>query len=140
LNYLVDTNVISELTKPLPNPAVVRWLAESDEDRVFLSVISLAEIRRGIALMDSGRRRDQLEAWFRIEVPQRFERRLIGVDREIAERWGDVIAASRRRGIGLSAMDGFLAATAQAHNLTLVTRNLRDFASLDLILLNPWSG
>lgn len=140
MNYLVDTNVISELTKPLPNPAVVRWLAESDEDRVFLSVISLAEIRRGIALMDSGRRRDQLEAWFRIEVPQRFERRLIGVDREIAERWGDVIAASRRRGIGLSAMDGFLAATAQAHNLTLVTRNLRDFASLDLILLNPWSG
>jgi predicted nucleic acid-binding protein len=138
LNFLVDTNVISELTKPLPNPAVVRWLAESDEDRVFLSVISLAEIRRGIALLDPGRRRDQLEAWFRIEVPQRFEHRLIGVDREIAERWGDVIAASQRRGIALSAMDAFLAATAQTHKLTLVTRNLRDFVSLDLVLLNPW--
>jgi toxin FitB len=139
LNYLVDTNVISELTKPSPNPAVVRWLADSDEDRVFLSVISLAEIRRGIVLMNPGKRRDQLEAWFRIEVPQRFEHRLIGIDREIAERWGDLIAASRRRGIVLSAMDGFLAATAQAHNLTLVTRNLRDFVSLDLVLLNPWS-
>ena len=139
MNYLLDTNVISELTKPLPNPAVVRWLADSDEDRVFLSVISLAEIRRGIVLMNPGKRRDQLEAWFRIEVPQRFEHRLIGIDREIAERWGDLIAASRRRGIVLSAMDGFLAATAQAHNLTLVTRNLRDFVSLDLVLLNPWS-
>ncbi len=139
MNYLVDTNVISELTKPSPNPAVVRWLADSDEDRVFLSVISLAEIRRGIVLMNPGKRRDQLEAWFRIEVPQRFEHRLIGIDREIAERWGDLIAASRRRGIVLSAMDGFLAATAQAHNLTLVTRNLRDFVSLDLVLLNPWS-
>ena len=139
MNYLVDTNVISELTKPSPNPAVVRWLADSDEDRVFLSVISLAEIRRGIVLMNPGKRRDQLEAWFQIEVPQRFEHRLIGIDREIAERWGDLIAASRRRGIVLSAMDGFLAATAQAHNLTLVTRNLRDFVSLDLVLLNPWS-
>lgn len=138
MNYLIDTNVISELTKPLPNPAVVRWLVESDEDRLYLSVITLAEIRRGIASMDPGRRRDQLEAWFRIELPQRFEHRLIGVDREIAERWGDVIAASRRRGIGLSAMDGFLAATARAHDLTLVTRNLRDFGSLGLVLLNPW--
>lgn len=89
--------------------------------------------------MNPGKRRDQLEAWFQIEVPQRFEHRLIGIDREIAERWGDLIAASRRRGIVLSAMDGFLAATAQAHNLTLVTRNLRDFVSLDLVLLNPWS-
>ena len=59
MNYLVDTNVISELTKPSPNPAVVRWLADSDEDRVFLSVISLAEIRRGIVLMNPGKRRDQ---------------------------------------------------------------------------------
>lgn len=138
MNYLVDTNVISELTKPLPNPAVVRWLAESDEDRLYLSVISLAEIRRGIASMDPGRRRDQLEAWFQTELPQRFEHRLIPVDREIAERWGDMIAACRRRGIGLSAMDGFLAATARAHDLTLVTRNLRDFGSLGLDLLSPW--
>jgi toxin FitB len=140
LNYLVDTNVISELTKPLPNPAVVRWLAESDEDRVFLSVMSLAEIRRGIALMSPGKRRDQLEIWFRIDLPQRFERRLIEVDREIAERWGVLMAESRQRGIGLAAMDGFLAATAQARNLTLVTRNRRDFALLGLALLNPWDA
>lgn len=140
MSYLVDTNVISELMKPLPSPVVVGWLAEADVERLFLSVISLAEIRRGIVQLEPGQRRDRLQVWYRTDLPQWAEHRLLGIDRVVAERWGDLMARTRKRGIALNAMDGFLAATAEAHRLTLVTRNIRDFDALGLTLLNPWDA
>lgn len=138
MNYLLDTNVVSEWVRTQPNSNVVRWLAEADEDRVCLSVITFAEIRRGIQEMPAGPRREALTSWLQDELPARFEGRILDVDRVVAEAWGTLMAASSKVGANLSAMDAFLAATAEVHGLTLVTRNTRHFEKLDIPLLNPW--
>jgi toxin FitB len=140
VSYLLDTNIVSEWMKPGPSPMVAAWLDAVDEDRTFLSVISIAEIRQGIELMDRGRRPAELEGWLRDVLPDRFAGRLLPVDQEVAERWAMITVASRRAGIVLGIIDAFLAATAEAHGLTIVTRNVRDFAALGLPLLNPWDG
>jgi predicted nucleic acid-binding protein len=139
VSFLLDTNVVSEWVTPGPDPNVVAWLAEVDEDRVFLSVVTFAEIRRGIELMPTGRRRERLAAWLADELPVRFEGRILGIDRRVAEDWGVAMARSQQRGAGLGSMDAFLAATAAAHRLTLVTRNVRDFEALGIALLDPWA-
>lgn len=119
---------------------MLAWLHGLDEDRVFISVASLAEIRRGLRLLEPGRRRDALAAWLEEDLAERFGDRLLPIDRAVALAWGDLMATSRRRGIALSAMDGFFAATAQAHDLALATRNTKDFAALDLRLVDPWGS
>lgn len=103
---------------------------------LFISVASIAELRRGIALLDEGVA--ALAAWLANDLPARFAQRILPIDHAIAERWGDLMAQSRRSGVVLSVMDGFFAATALAKDLTLVTRNVRDFASFGVPLLNPW--
>lgn len=139
MNFLLDTNVISEWVRPQPEPNVVAWLASVDEDRVFLSIASFAEIRRGIELSPKGRRRDRLEAWLRDELPTRFEGRVLDADRRVAETWGIVMARGQRVGASLGTMDGFFAATAEAHALTLVTRNVKHFDRLKIPLFDPWT-
>ena len=124
----------------MPDPKVLAWLDAVDEDRVFISVGSIAELRRGIALMDDGRRRAALSAWLTNDLPARFATRILPIDPPIAERWGDLMAQSRRSGVALSVMDGFFAATALAKDLTLITRDVRDFASFGVPLLSPWDG
>jgi hypothetical protein len=124
--------------RPAPDPNVLRWLDTVDEDRVFISVASIAELRRGIALMDDGRRRAALTGWLANDLPARFADRILPIDQAVAERWGDLMAQSRRSGVALSVMDGFFAATALAKELTLVTRNVRDFAPFGVRLHNPW--
>lgn len=140
MTYLLDTNVLSEVRRPQPDRAVMEWLDQVDEDRVYLSVISIAEIARGVALLDAGRRRDQLAAWLTHDLPLRFETRLLPVDEPIAMRWGRLMGEAKRGGYGLSVMDGWIAATAQARNLVLVTRNIRDFEATGIALLDPWTG
>lgn len=140
MNYLLDTNVLSEVQRPAPDARVLGWLDAVDEDRVFISVASIAELERGIALMDGGRRRDTLADWLADDLPVRFAGRILTMDRAVAERWGDLMAQSRRSGTALSAMDGLFAATALANDLTLVTRNVRDFAPFGVSLLDPWKG
>jgi toxin FitB len=139
VTFLLDTNVISEWVKPRPNPVVVRWLADADEDRVFMSVASFAEIRHGIERLSDGQRRELLTAWLADELPARFEGRVLAIDRRVAETWGVVLARGQRAGVVVGAMDGFFAATAEAHGLTLVTLNVRDFAKLGVPLLDPSS-
>lgn len=136
--FLLDTNVISEWVKPRPTPNVVTWLATIDEDRVFLSVASFGEIRRGIELMPSGRRRDRLTSWLADDLPARFDGRILGIDRRVAEAWGRLTARAQRAGSAMGTMDAFFAATAEAHGLALVTRNIRDFAALAIALFDPW--
>nr|WP_275448631.1 type II toxin-antitoxin system VapC family toxin [Mesorhizobium sp. IRAMC:0171] len=136
---LLDTNVLSEVTKPTPDPKVLEWLDQLDEDRSFISVVSIAEIRRGVALMDEGRKRETLAEWLAQDLPQRFEQRVLHVDEPIALAWGDLMALAKRRGRGLSSMDGLIAATATAKQLTLATRNTKDFEGLEIDLFDPWS-
>jgi predicted nucleic acid-binding protein len=140
VSYLLDTNVISEWVKPQPNPLVVDWLKQVDEERVFLSVASLAEIRRGVELAPPGKRRDRLATWLTGTLLARFEGRILDIDRRIAETWGIVMARGQRAGMHVGVLDAFFAATAEVHGLTLVTRNVADFLKLGVPLLNPWQS
>jgi toxin FitB len=136
-NFLLDTNAISEWVKPRPAPGLIAWLESADEDRIFISVISLAELHYGAERLAPGRRRSQLERWLRDELPLRFESRILPVDNLVAEAWGRMVARSEAAGRPMGAMDAFLAATAEIHCLTLVTRNIKDFPLLEAVL-NPW--
>jgi predicted nucleic acid-binding protein len=138
VSFLLDTNVVSEWVKPEPDPGVVAWLADADEDRLFLSVATLAEIKHGVERMAEGRRRDRLSEWLADELPARFEGRLLAIDERVAEAWGVVMARSQRAGVGLGAMDAFFAATAEVHGLTLVTRDGSDFCGTSVDVLDPW--
>jgi predicted nucleic acid-binding protein len=138
MKVLLDTNVLSEVRRPAPEPKVLAWLDAIDEDRAFISVASIAELKRGIALMDAGRRREALAAWLAEDLPARFAGRIVPIDPAIAERWGDLMAQARQSGIGLSVMDGFFAATALAKEFVLATRNTKDFAPLGMPMFNPW--
>ena len=133
--FLLDTNVISEATKPKPEPKVARWLDELDEDVAFLSVLTLGEIRRGVLILQPSRRRTRLEIWLERELRGRFAGRILPVDELIADRWGTISAAAGR---SLPVIDGLLAATALHYNLTLVTRNTRDVAATGVAAFNPW--
>jgi predicted nucleic acid-binding protein len=118
---------------------VIKWLADVDEDRVYVSVASLAELRAGVELLPGGRRKQRLDVWVRDELPVRFETRILDIDRHVAHEWGNMIARAQHAGVALSSMDAFFAATAAAHGLTLVTRNVRDFELLDIPLFDPWA-
>ena len=139
MSFLVDTNVVSEWVKPRPNPGVVEWLAGTNEDQVFLSVVTLAELRHGIERIAAGRRQRQLSAWLENELPMRFEGRVLSIDAAVADACGKLVARSEATGRPVEAMDAFLAATAQVHQLTLVTRNTGHFQSILKALLNPWT-
>lgn len=140
MRLLLDTNVLSEVTRPAPDARVLDWLDGLDEDRSFISVVSIAEIRRGVALMDEGRKREALAEWLARDLPQRFEQRGLPVDEPVALAWGDLMGLAKRRGRGLSSMDGLIAATAMAQGLTLATRNTKDFEGFGLELFDPWTA
>ena len=138
MSFRLETNVISEWTKPHPDPGVVAWLAGIDEERVFLSVASFAEIRHGIDVLPAGRRRDRLAAWLADDLSSRFEGRILDIDRRIADTWGAIMARGQKVGIAIGTMDAFFAATAEAHGLTLVSRDVQGFEQLGIRVLNPW--
>jgi predicted nucleic acid-binding protein len=138
MDFLLDTNAVSEWVKPRPNPGLIRWMESADEDRIFLSVISLAELRYGVDRMAAGARRSRLEQWLRDELPLRFEGRILTVNSNVAEAWGRTVSRSESLGRRMSAMDAFLSATAEIYRLTLVTRNVSDFPTLKAVV-NPWS-
>jgi len=138
MRLLLDTNVLSEVTRPVPEARVLQWLDRLDEDRAFISVISIAEIRRGVALMDVGRKRDALAEWLATDLPGRFENRVIAVNEPIALAWGDLMGLAKRSGRGFSSMDGLIAATAIVHDLTIATRNTKDFEGFGIEIVDPW--
>jgi toxin FitB len=138
MSFLLDTNVVSEWIKPRPNPGLIGWMESADEDRIFISVVSLAELRYGVERMAAGRRRSRLEEWLRDELPLRFEGRILPVDIKVAEAWGKTVSRYESAGRPIGVMDAFLEATAEMHRLTLVTRNVSDFPLLKPTL-NPWT-
>jgi toxin FitB len=138
VNYLLDTNVVSEWAKPHPNAAVVGWLSDIDEDRVYLSVITLAELRYGVERMAASRQRRRIEEWLQDELPLRFERRVLPIDMAIANAWGRVVARSEAAGRPISTSDAYIAATVEVHDLVLVTRNAGEFDSVLKSIVNPW--
>ena len=136
--FLLDTNVLSEFSRArVPDQHVDRWLKTIAEESLFASVLTFAEIRRGIELLPSGKRRNQLEQW-QEEVGVSFETRLLPVTKSIADRWAVLSAQAQRRGTPLANIDGLIAATALEHDLTLATRNVKDFTDLGVTIFNPW--
>lgn len=132
--FLLDTNVVSELVKPRPEPRIIGWIQATEESLLFLSVLTIGEIRKGISSLPSGNKRALLESWLGNDLVIRFTDRILSIDFEIAERWGLLSAQSK----GLPVVDGLLAATALHHNLTFVTRNTSDVRLAGLSVFNPW--
>lgn len=138
MSFLLDTNAISEWQKPRPNPGLTAWTNSADEEDLFLSVVTLAELRYGIERMADGSRRRRYEQWLEHELLLRFEGRILPVNQTIADAWGRIVALSSSKGRPISAIDAFLAATAEVHRLTLVTRNVQHFTVLKNVF-NPWT-
>ena len=137
--YLVDTNVLSEYNRPgTPDIGVKRWLETTVRETQYVSVITLAEIQKGIELLADGKRRAQLEQWLQQDLETWFSGRVLDVDRQVARRWALLVAQGVRKGRPLPTVDSLIAATALAHDLTVVTRNVRDFESAGVLTVNPW--
>jgi predicted nucleic acid-binding protein len=136
--YLVDTNIPSELTRPKPDPRVTIFLKGVGRDQVYLSVLTLGEIGKGIAGLSDANRKNRLQSWLNTEMRLWFADRVLPVTETIAERWGLLAGLAKLRGTPVSVVDGLLAATALEHDLTVVTRNVRDFTGLDVNICNPW--
>lgn len=141
MSYLVDTNVLSELRRKQADARVLAWFAARSAQSLFLSVLTLGEIRKGIAALGSAQvdaaRRQALSDWLEVDLPTFFLGRVLSVDAAVADRWGFLQAQAGRP---LPAIDSLLAATALQHSLTLVTRNVRDFAGQGVSLVNPWES
>ena len=137
--FLLDMNVISELVKPEPHTRVVQWIEDTDESILFLSVLTIGEIRLGIERLKPGRRRGRLESWLKLDLRARFQDRILPVDESVAERWGALSAMAVASGKPVPVIDGLLAATAVHHDLMLVTRNTQDVAGTGVPTFNPWS-
>ena len=140
MSYLLDTNIMSEWVTPRPEPKVVNWLADIDEDRVFLSVVTLAALRHGVERLPSSRRRTRLDEWLRHDLPARFEGRVLTMDERIAAAWGVIVARREAKGRPIGVMDAWIAAAAETHELTLVTRNAADFRDAVSEVLDPWAS
>lgn len=136
--FLVDTNVLSELIKTRPEPRVVAWIHATDESLLYLSVLTIGEIRKWVNSLPPGHRRGLLESWITNELGLRFAGRMLPIDLDIAERWGLLSARASAAGTPLPVVDGLMAATALHHNLTFVTRNVNDVQISGLSIFNPW--
>jgi len=138
--FLIDTNVLSEYNRlGGPDRGVRLWLETTDRSQQFVSVITLAEIQKGIHLLAEGRRRADLENWLSQELEVWFSGRILSIDRHVASHWALLVASQVRAGRPLPAIDSLIAATALAHALTIVTRNTRDFAAIGVSTTNPWA-
>lgn len=140
MKYLLDTCVISELVKKEPNPAVIRWLEGCDESMIYMSVLTIGELMKGIAKLADGDRRERLQSWVTNDLAVRFEPRLLEIDTEVAWAWGMMLGEAERRGEKLPVIDSLIAATANVHNLIVVTRNVQDMVRCQAKVFNPWEG
>ena len=138
MKYLLDTCLISELVKKEPNPAVVSWLDEQDEQKLFLSVLNLGELQKGISKLPDGIKKDELQAWVALDLVERFTGRILEIDMETALCWGRLQGEAEQAGEKLPVMDSLIAATAVAHGLIVVTRNVRDVERCKVRVCNPW--
>jgi predicted nucleic acid-binding protein len=138
--FLIDTNIPSEMTRPSPQPSVSEWLDDADDDRLYFSVVSLGEVLKGVTLLSESKRRIQLQQWLDETLRPWFEGRVLSVNQPIAERWRVLTGQCQLKGRPLKVVDGFIAATALEHDLTVVTRNVKDFAGLGVMVFNPWDA
>lgn len=138
MNFLLDTNVVSEAMRKQPNARVLNWIAGQIEESLFISAITVGELRRGSLALGDGKKRKALLRWIENGIKVEFAGRILPVDSAVMERWADLEVSTMKAGRRLPVMDSLLAATALAHGLTLATRNIPDFEAADVTLLDPW--
>lgn len=137
MKYLLDTCVLSELVKPAPEPKVVAWVNAQAEDSLFASAITLAELLKGIAKLQDSQRKTALTEWVN-KIQEEMADRILPFERTTADYWANICAKAEKSGKPLSAFDSLIAATAMEHGLVIVTRNVRDYESAPVMLINPW--
>ncbi len=135
MSYLLDTNILSETIRRAPNKSVITWLDQIPGEALFVSVLTLGEIRKGVEAIEDKKRREKLRLWLEHELPAWFEGRVLPVDIAVADRWGRILAEVGRP---VPTIDSLLAATALHYELRLVTRNARDFEYPGLEVINPF--
>lgn len=138
MSWLLDTCVLSELVKPKPDAGLVAWVESSDEVRLYISVLSLGELAKGIARLPAGAKRNRLQNWLDRDLSERFSGRVLPIDQATALRWGELQARAEKRGCPMPVVDGLIAATAVLHDLTIVTRNGDDMVQSGARILDPW--
>jgi len=138
LNYLLDTNVLSEATREQPDGLVAAWLSERKTEECYISVVSVAEIRKGILMLPQGKKRKKLENWLAEELLPAFIERVITLGEEEMNTWAMLQVEAEKEGRNLPVVDSLIAATARCHELTLATRNIQGFQHCKIPVLNPW--
>ncbi len=139
MSWLLDTCVVSELVRPKPKASVVKWIRERDERELYLSVITIGELEKGIAKLSASKKRVALEQWVRQDLAARFRDRLLAIDANVAARWGAMAGASESRGQPLPVIDSLIAATSLQHDLVVVTRNTLDLERCGARCIDPWT-
>lgn len=137
MKYLVDTCVISEIVKPCPNKLLIEWLEDTPSDQLYLSALTIGEIRKGISKLPGSKKKSKLAEWLHTLIRD-YKDKILSVDLRVAENWGDIQGSAEKKGVKLATIDGLIASIARTHNLILVTRNESDFQGCDILLFNPW--
>lgn len=137
MNYLLDTCVISELVRPIPDENVISWLNKTPNERLFLSVITIGEIRKGITKLPDSKKKNHLTNWLNTLIED-YESKIFSVNLTVAENWGNIQGHAETKGAPLASVDSLIAAVALTHNLIIVTRNESDFIASNVTILNPW--
>lgn len=138
MKYLLDTCVISELIKPQPNPQMLAWAQNINENQLYLSVLTFGELQKGIEKAADSAKRNKLQAWVNHDLRQRFESRIIPITLEISTRWGMIQGMAEKSGKFMPVIDGLMAATGLVSHCIVVTRNIADMEASGVDLLNPW--
>ncbi|MEA3349261.1 MAG: type II toxin-antitoxin system VapC family toxin [Chloroflexota bacterium] len=138
MNYLIDTCVISELVSKQPNPNVVDWVDSLESEQVYLSVITIGEITKGIEKLPESECKRDLQNWLDHDLLPRFHDRILPLDTDVLIQWGSLLARLEAGGTPMPAIDSLIAATVLTHAMTLVTRNVSDFESSGVEMINPW--
>jgi toxin FitB len=138
VNFLLDTCLVSELVKKEPNSKVIAWLDECDEQSLFLSVLTIGELQKGISKLADGVKKEKLQDWVEHDLADRFAGRLLDVDMDTALAWGKLQGEAEQKGEKLPVMDSLIAATAASHGLFVVTRNTKDLERCQAKVFDPW--
>ena len=137
MRVLLDSCVLSELYKQSPTESVKNALESIDDSHLYISVITIGELSKGIALLPDSKRKSDLQNWFN-QIEKSYTTRILSIDTETASIWGEITANAQKEGLSLRTADGLIAATAIRHGLHLMTRNIKDFDFTKVLLVNPW--